>query len=230
MAEAPSPPPSAKDPWDDAFKPYAFEIGFLVREWNGLQEALSRIFLIVLGVNGAVARAIWYAIQSDRWQRNLLREAAKATFEEKSDLHTARKRHLSKCPKILEAILWLVDKTDGIGQQRDDAIHSPVSLMLTDPPEFIAFYSFGHPRATKLKGKKLLAEIQLYREKAKILEKYARDLERQLSCHRVPWDDEMPLPEKPFLPSLEQKNQQQVSESRQVPAKERTPPPRSSPP
>jgi len=216
MTETPTPQPSANDLWDDAFKPYAIEIGFLVREWNGLQEKLCDIFSTVLGVkNGAVARAIWYAVQNDRLQRKLLQEAAKATFE--------------KQPKILDAILWLVDKTDGIGQQRDNAIHSPVSMIITDPREFIALYFYGHPRATTLKGKKLLAEIHLYREKAKILEKYASALEYQIRHQRTRWGDEtLPLPEKPSLPSLEQKTQEKVS-SHKVRAKERIPPPRSSP-
>jgi hypothetical protein len=70
MADASEPPRSALD---TAFKPYAMEIGFLLREWNDLQERLLSLFITLLRwPNEEIGRSIWYAVQNDRSQRRML--------------------------------------------------------------------------------------------------------------------------------------------------------------
>jgi hypothetical protein len=185
--------------WDTAFEPYAKAIGYLVREWNDLQEVLCNLFGAVLdNTNNRSARAIWYAIQNDRLQRRVLLAAADERFGSDS--------------AIFKEIKWLVEKADGTGQQRDDAVHSPVAIMVSDPPEFVSRFFFGHPRAKTLKGKKLLDEFELYRKKIVALRKYATKLDGYVWAMSGP--ERPSLPKRPELPFAPQKKPQAISTSR----------------
>jgi hypothetical protein len=82
MADASEPPLSALD---TAFKPYAIEIGFLLREWNDLQERFDR--------SDGVKRSNfnWH-----RWQRML----SLATKEKMRKLTEVNPREFAKKPLV----------------------------------------------------------------------------------------------------------------------------------
>jgi hypothetical protein len=116
--------PSGQD-WDRDFKPYAEALGFLVRDWNDAQETMCDLFCALFqDEDKDMARAVWYAIPNDRGQRKILNAATLERFGEE--------HHVTK------ATAWVIGRADALGNQRDDAVHSPVSLMIGDPPEIIS--------------------------------------------------------------------------------------------
>ncbi len=182
--------PTSAEPtglFDAQFEPYAREIGFLLRNWNDLQEMLANLFGTILDDRTGVSRAIWYAVPNDRLQRIMLRKAAEHVFSAAGS---------SDNSVILKEICWIIDKSDSLGRQRDAAAHSPVSLLIAEPLEFIARYFHGNPLAESLKGKKLLTEFQLYRERAVILHDYAKEIEQWLGIfqRRPTWPSRPPWP------------------------------------
>jgi len=184
MADEPEPKPL----FDTAFEPYASAIGYLVREWNYLQNKFCDLFCTIMEPTSyEVSSAVWYAVQNDRMQRALLLAAA-----------TIR---LSAHTKCLEDIEWIIGKANGLGSQRDDTIHSPMRMLIGDPIQFISMYFYGHPRAMNLKGKNLLEEFELYRKNAAILRNYLSGLEShiRLLLRGAPAEMQTPLPEKPQL-------------------------------
>jgi hypothetical protein len=144
MAEADDP----NEPFDSFFEPYAREIGFLLRDWNDLQEKLADLFsALVLPQDGGLARAIWYAIPNDRLQRAMLDAAAAYLFQTDSIDHKTFRAEIT----------WIVERASSLGAQRDAAAHAPVGLLLGEPFEFIARHFHGNPLAERLRGKRLLA-------------------------------------------------------------------------
>jgi hypothetical protein len=197
MAEEREPKPL----FDAAYEPYAIAIGFLVREWNYLQERFCDLFCtIMMPAPGDVSAAIWYAVQNDRLQRALLTAAAAKRLPPEN----GRKN------KLLRDIEWVVAKANGLGSQRDDTIHSPVTLLIGDPIRFVSMYFFGHPRAVNLKGKNLLDEVELYRCNISILRRYLSQLEYCVRMRLLdnPTELQTPLPEKPQLLTALEKNEQ----------------------
>jgi hypothetical protein len=205
IREPPKPP--TKEQYDATFEPYAKEIGFLLRDWNNLQETLRGLFILTIGAElQHVCTAVWHAVPVDRFQRNMLRGAAKVRFHKTPKpgrgYHEARVHNL----RLLEEIDWICERADSLGRQRDDAAHVPVSLLLNSEPfEFISHALTGHPIAVQLADKDLLAEFKLYREKAVMLRTYARQIERLLME-----DTLSPLPKRPDWPTPPQSSERKV--------------------
>jgi len=189
--------------WDKAFRPYALEIGFLLREWNQLQERLGSLFAsLVCHSNHDLGRAIWHAIPNDRFQRNMLRELASFMFNPEHSIHEGgvKNPNASKFATALWAdILWLVDSADKLGPRRDAAAHSPVAFLVGDPGEFVAKDIFGNPLAKSLKRANLLKEFRVYRERAAALHKHAVTIARVVDLF---WKGTQlqPLPDRPAWP------------------------------
>jgi hypothetical protein len=158
------------------FEPYAMKIGFLLREWNELQERLLSLFSTLLRwPNEQIARSIWYAIPNDRNQRKILLETASALYNPahpSRDITKAQRDSDQFRVAFWDEILWIIESTDKLGTRRDAAAHSPVAMLVGDPLEFIAYHYHGNPLAKTLKGKKLLAEFQLYLERASALRRH----------------------------------------------------------
>jgi hypothetical protein len=146
-----------------------------------------------------VASAVWYAVQNDRLQRSLLIAAASKRLTPEG----GRKN------KLLGDTEWVVKKANGLGSQRDDTIHSPVSMFIGDPIQFVSMYFFGHPRAMNLKGKDLLDEFELYRQNTTILKNYLSQLEYcvRLRLRGAPTDMQPLVPKKPQLLTSPKKNE-----------------------
>ena len=186
--------------FDTSYEPYATSIGYLVREWNYLQNKFCDLFCTIMEPTGYdVASAVWYAIQNDRLQRVLLIAAATKRL-------TPERGRKNKLHKDIE---WVVAKANGLGSQRDDTIHSPVTMLIGDPIRFVSMYFFGNPRAMNLKGKDLLGEFELYRQNTIILKNYLSQLEYcvRLRLREAPTDIQPPLPEKPQLETSPKNNE-----------------------
>jgi hypothetical protein len=172
---------------ENAFAPYAREVGKLVASWNQLQERLGELFsVIVRRDQPAIALAIWHSTRSDLAQRQMLRACIEAALASGSLPEHAKK----------EDIKWLLDRTDELSQQRNDAIHAPVAFYTDqDGTKLMTEYIFGNPRALKLKGKSLSDEFSWYEKRASVLSGFAL---RCASCLR---NADLGWPEKPKLPN-----------------------------
>jgi hypothetical protein len=177
---------------DRKVRPYATELGNIVYFWNGLQESFYNFLWFVTGKgNPSVARAICFSIQSDRVQRAMLKAAVKAApntvFEGRSQAR--------------DDILWLISKADNLGEQRNDAVHSPYFLSESERVATLVAADFiGNPRSKNLSGKDLMAEFKWYAASARALWVYSTEMQRALLFSEEPW------PDRPLLPTLGQKS------------------------
>jgi hypothetical protein len=193
----------ATDTWDGWFEPYALALGYLLRDWNDLQDQLAILFVTITAhCKPDIPQAAWGAVPNDRMQRAMLLAVAKVCFTP-SDSPLVPQHSNEADAAILKEISWIVEKSDNTGRQRDDAAHAPLALLLeltedgkTEGAQFIAHTDQGHPLAEKLKDKNVLAEYQYYRERMVVLRKYAHQIEQYLRYQRS-W----PFPKRPELPS-----------------------------
>ena len=164
--------------YEKAFRPIAIELGFLLKDWNDLQEILLLLFNSIAGFQeGKMASAIWHSVNNDRLQRKMLLRATSAVCEDVgaswrgAPTDPAFKKHLYK------EVEWICKRADELGSQRDDAAHSPLAASVSERGSitYDAFRLSGHPRATNLAGKKLLKELKLYRDRADVLFAYVHE-------------------------------------------------------
>jgi hypothetical protein len=184
--------PQSEQTMDRPFAPFAIEIGELTRSWNILQENLGEIFAwIVNDSNPNIPLAVWYSTQNDRAQRDMLRRAH-ASFGAINN---------RKHPKAKEDIKWLLDRCDSLADQRNDALHAPLMLAISESNktiEVIPAYFLGDPRAIKLKNKNVLEELRWYRQSAETLRQYALSIVSHMKADGKSW------PERPLMPTLGQ--------------------------
>jgi hypothetical protein len=175
-----------------AWAPYIILLGKVAHAWNHLQEGIGRLFCLVSGLCPSIGLAIWHSSKSDRAQREMLEAAlsARAADEDWAQKH----------PKAVEDIRWLLNKTNAVADQRNDAIHAPCSLGIEGRElEIIPIAFYGNPRAKKLRGKDILSEFAWYENSADTLKSFAREIESALmEPTRDPW------PNRPQMPTLEQ--------------------------
>ena len=143
--------PPLPDRIEKVFAPYAREVGKLVASWNQLQERLGKLFsVIVRKDHPGIALAIWHTTRSDLAQRQMLRASSEAAAAAGLFPEQAKK----------DDIKWLLDRTDELAQQRNDAIHAPVAFFTDqDGTRLMTEYFFGSPRALSLKDKSLWDEF-----------------------------------------------------------------------
>lgn len=112
-----------------AVKKHARHSGEISFVWNLLQDAFFHMFWGVVGDyrgdRHAVAHALWHSIQSDKTQREMLREAAIG----RPDLP----------PEFVEDITWAVKVAEYLAVFRNDAVHTPVRFAVL-PNETLAIY------------------------------------------------------------------------------------------
>lgn len=169
-----------------AVRLYALELARLTIEWNHLHENLANLFWRSTGItNGAIPLAIWHSIRSDLAQRQVLRAAAQQMYA-----HNKQAK---------DEIEWVLDTIDNkLSNRRNDAIHAPI-IFEGGPHEttpVIPSHTMN-PRALSLKGKVIMKELVWYRDMARCLRLYARELHRALKPNTLkPW------PTRPLLPTL----------------------------
>jgi hypothetical protein len=207
------PPSVPESPIDAAFEPYAIEIGFLLREWNDLQEKLADLFTTLLGIrDGGLTRAVWYAVPTDRLQRRMLKDAASYLLKPTKPLRDLDEQQRSDA-KVWSEIEWIICKADSIGATRDAAAHSPVAVVVGEPFEFIARHLHGNPLAAQLRGRKLLTEFRLYRDRTATVRAHATAIEWYVRNGR-----RSTFPERPAWPERPQKKRDEAA-TRKAPPK-----------
>ena len=176
---------------DAKMAPYVAALGRVAHSWNYLQEALGQLFCGVTGLESVVGEAIWHSTTNDRAQREMLRAAIMASTQE---------RLAVELPKAKDDIKWLLDRADSVAEQRNTAIHAPMSLVLGNKEiELHPLAYHGNPRARKLVGKDILTEFDWYEKCADALTDFARAARRAIAGDSAPW------PEKPQMPRLQQR-------------------------
>jgi hypothetical protein len=190
------------------FKPYAVELGYLVYSWGRLQEVLGRLFWVLSGIsNGHHALAIWYAVPSDRTQREMLR----ALVESK---HSSR---LNEYPRAKADLIWMINRANSLADQRNDAIHSPFILIVNyRSTKLRSAHLDGHPRAIKLKDKDLKVEFRHYADSVDVLSLFGEAALRSLRKVDPAWPDRPLLPHLDRSPSRKAARRQKPSKSRQL--------------
>lgn len=171
-----------------AFQPLAIELGWIVYQWNRLQQALVDLFGDVVDSKPiGVAWAIWHSTPSDRTQRDMLRAALKSAEIAK----TVK-------PQAVEDIDWLLNQLNPLAGRRNDALHAPLAFFFesTDEEEkveIVPLWFMGNPRAAGLKGKSLVDEFKWYRDHLMRLADFAEKLHFAMIFSEYSW------PEKPQL-------------------------------
>jgi hypothetical protein len=161
---------------------HAMTLGRVVCAWNNLHENLGHLFSAVIeGALSDPALAAWHSHQSDRAQRTMLKDTAKAA--------------LATRPDILKEIEWLLNQANNLAQNRNDAIHATYALLYRDDQEdtMIAHDQYGNKRSKSLVEKNLIEEFESYRVKIEALSKFCNGL---FACVVDPC---IPLPEKPYV-------------------------------
>ena len=172
---------------EESLQPYAEELGNLVIDWNTMQEGFCMLFCVLLEVeNSDKALAIWHLLKSDKLQRDLVVKVAP---------HCAL---IKKDPKVIGLIEWAVNNAMGLGNHRDDAVHSPYVVLMQEPISLGSLSLLGHPRAIGFTDKELISEFARIRGNIRAmtifvykLQQYIIDLKHQ-NGHPT-------LPEKPSL-------------------------------
>jgi hypothetical protein len=135
---------------------------------------------------------VWRVIENDRAQRQMLKCAVEATRWEAEDEHRAAD------------ILWVLEKTNSMAEDRNNAIHSPYQLFSYQGTSVIrSDNSYGHPRAEKLSNKDLITEFRWCFHRTSTLSYFALEMEITFVDVQTPW------PERPTLPERERKNTSQ---------------------
>jgi len=167
---------------------YVTALGRVAHSWNHLHEALGSLFAFVLSKPIKTVAPIWYSTNNDRAQREMLRAAIA-----KSEVLNDSQR---------KDIIWLLNATDRLANQRNSAIHAPCSFAIHEPTQTIvlhAHFYHGNPRADDLLGKDILKEFAWYRARSETLKQFSHGIGASLNVYsRRPW------PERPKLPELGQ--------------------------
>ena len=173
------------------FKPLAIELGWIVYEWNRLQEALGELFADAMGADTYTALSAWHAVRSDLTQREMLKAAAAHRAQRSTPEHTL----------LWRALVDLIDEVTKLSHKRNIAIHAPLvfatdlqdGVIRVQPLDFLL-----NPKAGKLPTRELLTEFQWYRRSGAALANYANALHYSINGNS-------PLPPKPILPNRGQK-------------------------
>jgi hypothetical protein len=173
------------------FRPYAVELGYLIYSWNRLQEVLARLFWQLTGMpDRLTALAVWYAVPSDRTQRDMLRAALEASHE----------KRLKDFPTARADISWLMKKANDLSVQRNDAVHAPLKFEQSSRgAKLRSAHLGGHPRALRLRDKDLMTEFRWYADSADALSLFA-----EKAFHCLAGVPNQQWPTRPVIPQLEQ--------------------------
>jgi hypothetical protein len=185
MPNEPSAPPNVVPPDDElnaAFTPYIVAAGEVVNSWNKLQEQLNLVFAAITGMPKDMATSIWHSLRSDSLQRDMLLAAIAAV------------PHDGRLAIILSNLIALVKHANALAQDRNNAIHAPVSLAIGNG-KLVPFpvHFHGDRLAKRLLGKNIILEFNRCRDETNVLREYAEKIETALKFPSYA------LPDKPAL-------------------------------
>jgi hypothetical protein len=184
------------------FRSHALVLGRLVLSWSDLHQELARLFYAVVGGSDpGVALAVWNSSRSDRSQREMLRGAAAAALSSGLFRRAAKTSHN---PRAYDDVDWLLNQCDTLASRRNDAIHAPFLLEITDDNKTLLrpSYKWGNNLAVRLHQKTpgdLSVHFNWVRECIDIVTRFAYD-----TCNALLWPDFFAWPDRPRLPAKNQ--------------------------
>ena len=155
--------------FDAAFEPYIKAAGEVVNAWNKMQEQLNLVFVEVTGMSKDMATSIWHSVRSDSLQRDMLLAAVDAILQDEDP-----KKRDTRMERILADLTDLVKHANKLAEDRNNAIHAPVSLAIDNGrlvPHPVHFH--GNRLAKRLIGKNIILEFNRCHDEAKALREYA---------------------------------------------------------
>lgn len=172
---------------DKKFDSLALSIGRLTLAWNSLHLELFVIFASISGYsNRLIPGSIWHAINSDRAQREILKDLTKLE---------ALGFDLSK--EIRREINWVIDKTNNLENIRNDFIHTTFAI---SEDKAFTLHLGQHKRGLSFEGRDIQAEADWLFGRTSILSDYSTQITNAI---RRPNE---PLPERPLLPNRPRPN------------------------
>jgi hypothetical protein len=93
-----------------AYDDHASIVGMVAVSWNGAQESLYLMFVVLMGLRKPEAEAIFFTLKADSAQRDITRELAKAVLAHNADL-------LKRTTEAINAF-------DRLAGERNAAIHT----------------------------------------------------------------------------------------------------------
>jgi hypothetical protein len=186
------------------FRPYVIALGQLTLAWNDLHERLATLFWILMGggwKNKPIG--IWNTVEYDRPKRKLLLAALKGCTPSETQVH----------PSMVDEIEWIIIKANELEDVRNDAIHSPLTLV---PKYFVKQFgttsvvpddALDNRRAVKLSKKArndFLEEFKWCYRCTIVLRDYASQIEYAYGGS-VRFGAAFPWPRRPAWPTRSQK-------------------------
>jgi hypothetical protein len=187
------------------FEPHTKEIGRLLLAWNDLHERLATLFATTLGTDLTERSfALWHSVRNDQGKRRLLRAAVQKLTESE----------IGRRDKLVDEIIWILDKADILEGYRDDSAHTPLQYVKGDLLNLAKAFgiaelylqsikvtpntSFQNPRASNIeqKQKDLLIEHKYARERVLVLRDYVIAIDHAWSNAGLPWPSRPSLPER----------------------------------
>lgn len=186
------------------FKPYVVAIGQIALAWNDLHETLCSLFVTLTGsLDDGMLEAAWQSLPSDRAKRGMLKAAIQQMGPD------MRRRN----PLAQGEMKWLFGQLDRLEEDRNNAIHAPLSTF-SHPSWQLLAQALNMPvrrqrgvqpddvrwnrRAANLKNKDLLIEYRYVRDAVIAFRDYANVIESSWN-----WTDDGddPWPQRPSLPN-----------------------------
>lgn len=95
-------------PDEDAYRTHTARIGEIVYLWNALHDNLFMTFLNLFGLDEyETAHGVWHAVQSDKVQREMLKNAATARLK----------------PRLRRLVHWVCKRQEKLSCYRNDFVH-----------------------------------------------------------------------------------------------------------
>ncbi len=169
---------------DRAFQKLALALGRVALSWNDLHISLSSLLSVILRIpNRLITDTIWYAVKSDRGQRDVLKA-----------LNSSQAIGLNLSKEARAEISWILSRATAIEDLRNDLLHSPfVNSFGNIRPLHLGV----HNRAIGLETKNLLAECHWFYTTATMLRDHADKIDEALSRPNATLLKRPKLPDRP---------------------------------
>lgn len=177
----------------EAYSRHFEAIGRIAHAWNELHENLCSLFVQLSMIDQGVGASIWFSLQSDRSQRNLIRAVLGAPVLDE---------RWPQFPTLQKDVATLLKLANQVADYRNNALHSPFMMALVGSDDAATFLPspetfMGNPRAQALSDKDLAAEFAWYARSASHLSAVADNMAEALRDAEHPWPKISKLPPHP---------------------------------
>jgi hypothetical protein len=170
------------------FDEYALALGRVAYASNHFHEQLLELFVVIVEADAIVIRALWYSLDNDRSQRNLVKAALTAA---------PTNRWLPRLTTAKDDMLTLIKKATNCANSRNDAIHAPTIMATGDYiSDMVASPMSGHQRAMNLRRKDLLVEFDWLERAFDTMSDFTEHAVRALRSEHYAWPNKLILPDR----------------------------------